>query len=731
MIKKISIVLLLVLGVLFLFPVDVYAGQIAMTLVGGAIGFLLGGPVGASIGMFAGSMLGGLLFPPKGQDMVGPRITDKTVQSAAYGSHIIKTWGKDRVPAQIIFSSGLLETKHETEVGGKGFGGGATSTTFTYAVDIMLGFGEEAKGFLRLWADTKLIYDATGTVQIKKRWLKEGRKFVVRDGNEDQLPSALEESYHGVGQCSAHRGLFCLEAENFQLADFANRIPNFTAEIFTEGDSDFGVISAYDAQPPGTWASSWGYIDAFGDIWALYANPATPYWYPLYAKVFHWTLATPAAPVEEPHPLWSGEIVQEASLAGFVPLHSDEPSAAVFGTNSSNVWMSYFLLEDGTRVDIIGVPGMGIPHRAVKYGDDMYALGGATEVHLYHFDAAGEPINDSSVLETGGVRDMGRSQNYLFAMRLNTILKIDADTLALVSEIDISNIDNPLAIAVVSDTEIRIVSSVSGFGTNFWISTDGGMPVLDVSDPNTSQVATDYHFALRYVNNTYIFSSDGAWGGFSSFIWFYGVNPNPEDIPLWKVVRDINLRAGLDSVVSGVPPTVGDIDVSDLLDSVHGYSITRTMSARDALVQLQQAYFFDAREKDFKLDYVKRGGASVKTIPGADLAARSSITQNLPDRLTRSRAQETELPLRIHIIYPNLEASYLPGHEYAPRLITDARATITIEVTCALTSGEARRIVDAHLATQWLERETFQITASRKNLRIDAADNVEVVITEE
>ncbi len=729
--KKLSLILILLVGALLLFPVDAHAAQIALTLVGAAVGFLVGGPAGLMIGAFAGSMLGGLLFPPKGPDIVGPRITDKTVQSAAYGSHVIKTWGKDRVPAQVIFSSGLLETKHETEVGGKGFGGGATSTTFTYAVDIMLSFGEEAKGFLRLWADTKLIFDATGTVQIKKRWLKEGRKFVVRDGNEDQLPSALEESYHGVGQCSAHRGLFCLEAENFQLADFANRIPNFTAEIFTEGDSDFTMIESYDTPPTNAWFSSWGYIDPLGDIWSLNWAPGAPYWYPSqYTKVFHWTLATPTAPVEEPHPLWSGSVVQEASLAGGVPLRSDEPSAAVFATNSQNVWMSYFLLEEGTRVDILG-PVAGIPHRAVKYGDDMYVLGGASEVHLYHFNSAGAPINDSGVFETGGVRDMGRSENFLFAMRLNEILKVDADTLALVSTIDISNIDNPLAIAVVSDTEIRIVSSVSGFGTRFWISTDGGVPVLDLFDPNTSQVATDYHFALRWVNSTYVFSSDGAWGGFESFIWFYGINPNPEDIPLWKVVRDINLRAGLDSVVSASPPTVGDIEVSDLLDSVHGYSITRRMTARDALVQLQQAYFFDAREKDFKLEYVKRGRAPVKSIPGSDLAVRTSITEKLPDRLMQSRGYEAELPLRIHIIYPNLEASYQPGHEYAPRLITDARATITIEVTCALTSSEARRIVDAHLAVAHLERDTFGVTVSRKNLLIDACDNVNVIITEE
>jgi hypothetical protein len=99
--------------------------------------------------------------------------------------------------------------------------------------------------------------------------------------------------------------------------------------------------------------------------------------------------------------------------------------------------------------------------------------------------------------------------------------------------------------------------------------------------------------------------------------------------------------------------------------------------------------------------------------------------------LTRIRSREAELPLRIHLIYNNYEFSYQPGHEYAPRLITEARSTQTIEISVAIDSTKAREVADVLLAMAWLERESFEIRTSRKHLRLDAGDTIEVEITEE
>jgi hypothetical protein len=327
---------------------------------------------------------------------------------------------------------------------------------------------------------------------------------------------------------------------------------------------------------------------------------------------------------------------------------------------------------------------------------------------------------------------MGRSESYLWFLFGVKIVKLDPSSLALISEIDITNIENPLAMAVISDGEIRIMSATAE-GVRFWIMRNEATPVLDQTATNESYSAIRgfYRFGLRYINGTYVADFSGYWGGFPARIDFFGPTADPEGIPLWKIVRDINIMAGLDSVVGATPPAVGEIEVGELTDIVHGYSLTRSMSARDALQQLVLTYFFDCREKDGKLDYPKRGKPPVALLPGADLAARSSLTETLPDRLTRIRSREAELPLRIHLIYNNYEFSYQPGHEYAPRLITEARSTQTIEISVAINSTKAREVADVLLAMAWLERDSFEIRTSRKHLRLDAGDTIEVEITEE
>src|SRR6185503_16226843 len=87
----------------------------------------------------------------------------------------------------------------------------------------------------------------------------------------------------------------------------------------------------------------------------------------------------------------------------------------------------------------------------------------------------------------------------------------------------------------------------------------------------------------------------------------------PGSAVLSAIVADVSNRTNL--------LTAPDYDVSQLTDIVDGYLITDQASARDNLTQLRQAYMFDAVERDDQIVFVKRGGASVVTIPDDDLAA--------------------------------------------------------------------------------------------------------------
>lgn len=746
--KYFLICLLLAAYCLLLFPDNAEAGQwgrLAFQIVGTVIGSYFG-PIGGMIGGAIGGMIGGLIFGEEGPKIRGPRLSDLTVQSAAHGAHVHRTWGTNRVNAQIIFSSDLKEHKHKTEVGGKGMGGTSqTSITYTYSVDIMFSFGEGVRGLRRLWFGPKLVYDQSGTADIKKKWRKIGKKLVIRDGNESQLPSALEESYHGAGNVSAHRGLFCIEFDDLDLTPWGNSVANLnvTAEVYSEGEEPFQKIASYTppAAPYSYWRHSFGNIDPNGELWALYHPSSTPYWYPDFSSIFHWTLDRPSDPVTESHTLWEGDFIQQASIANTIRTRSDEPSAAVYGSNANGIGFSYFQLEAGTRIDVLQatIGGWSAPEILVKDGEEMFVIFamGTPPGYLIKFDLNGTKLAESAIINStlgaASVSDAGASESYLWVLYGARFLKIDRDTLALVADVTITGTTgNVLAMAVASDSELRLFTAAAS-GSRFYVVD----PVTGVATLDKHATAEGYaairgfgKWGLRYVDGIYIVDFAGYIGGFAALIDFFADHVTTQDIKLWKIVRDINIMSGLDSVVDTVPPTVGDIAVGELMDDVHGYTLSRAMTAREALIQLQLCYFFDCREKDLKLDYPKRGKAPVRTLPGTDLAVRTSYSAALPDRLTHEIMRETESPLRVHVIYNNWEANYQSGHEYAPRLITDARATLTVEIAVAITSTKARQVADTLLALAWLEREKFTATVSRKHLRLDAADNIDAVITE-
>lgn len=84
----------------------------------------------------------------------------------------------------------------------------------------------------RVWADSKLLDLSKGTYRVYR-------------GTQMQLPDALIESYQGVAKTPAYRGLAYVVIEDFPLADYGNRIPNFTFEVTRRApQADVGSATA-------------------------------------------------------------------------------------------------------------------------------------------------------------------------------------------------------------------------------------------------------------------------------------------------------------------------------------------------------------------------------------------------------------------------------------------------------------------------------------------------------
>lgn len=206
------------------------------TLLLTAVGNAFGGPLGAMVGSMVGGAIDQALF---GSTVIseGPRLNDLTVQASSYGQPIPRIFGaENRVAGNLIWSTGLIETKNGGPGGGKGSGVRSSPITYTYHVDcaIALCRGPIA-GVGRIWADGKLFRDEAGQ-QTQARALR------IYTGTDDQMPDPIMQAALGAANCPAHRGLAYVFFERLELADFGNRLPNFTFEVWAQPSATVATV---------------------------------------------------------------------------------------------------------------------------------------------------------------------------------------------------------------------------------------------------------------------------------------------------------------------------------------------------------------------------------------------------------------------------------------------------------------------------------------------------------
>jgi hypothetical protein len=237
--------------------------QLALTVAGGIAGAIVGGPAGAKIGMMIGGAIGGALFGPT---VEGPRLSDLAVTASTYGNAIPRLYGTARMSGNMIWTSGIKETKVKKKTGK----GGAKATTYTYSASFAIAFcvGPVSQ-VLRLWGDTKLISgDATITLQpgqkykdyvklLNKQKKKASVKYRIYLGDENQLPDSIIVADKGEENTPAYRGLCYVVFDDFPLEDYGNRIPSITAEISNNNTFSFPRVDPGMAQPAGATGVHW------------------------------------------------------------------------------------------------------------------------------------------------------------------------------------------------------------------------------------------------------------------------------------------------------------------------------------------------------------------------------------------------------------------------------------------------------------------------------------------
>lgn len=192
------------------------------TLVLTAVGTALGGPVGGAIGAIIGQQIDQSVF---GTTRQGPRLNDLAVQTSHYGSKIPKIYGTMRVSGVVIWATDLKESSQTS--GSKS----ARKTTYSYSVSLAVMLSARPITRIgRIWADGNLLRGAAGD------W-KSQTGFTLYTGSENQPVDPLMASAEGMGHCPAYRGAAYAVFSDMQLANFGNRIPSLSFEVFADNDT--------------------------------------------------------------------------------------------------------------------------------------------------------------------------------------------------------------------------------------------------------------------------------------------------------------------------------------------------------------------------------------------------------------------------------------------------------------------------------------------------------------
>jgi hypothetical protein len=187
------------------------------------VGPVIGATIGRAIGASVGGVIDNAIFGEQARQTQGSRLSDLSAQVSTYGKTIPLLYGTSRLAGNVIWATKIKETattNTSRSGGGKGGGGVKTSATnYSHSVSLAIAIcSGEISEIVRTWADAKLLNASYGSYRIYK-------------GDEAQLPDPLIEAIEGVGKTPAYRGLAYVVIEDFPLADFGNRIPNFTFEV--------------------------------------------------------------------------------------------------------------------------------------------------------------------------------------------------------------------------------------------------------------------------------------------------------------------------------------------------------------------------------------------------------------------------------------------------------------------------------------------------------------------
>ncbi len=718
--------------------------QLALGAIGAGIGSLIPGSfLGmsfASIGWSVGSFIGGQLFGPQGQDIQGPRLTDKSVSTSAYGNLRPVVYGTYRVAGEIIWSTDLKERAHKEEAG-KGGGGGGSYSTYTYTVSFAVALCEgPIIGVRKIWLDNKLVYtqadDATKKELQKSDKLAKNIRFHL--GTTTQEPDSTIEADIGAGNVPAYRGTAYIVFDDLDVTTYGSRIPQVTVEVvgtgavgFTENIPntipDAGIRQSLSIVNGLANASFWGYdydgtlgsllyftqkkFDLDGTVlssttahaWEFAGSPyeanGCRYMYPQSVSPnFKFAIAE-VGDIGTGANLRFAVFVRNGGLLSYldtVYLNSDNDAWRNGYDRSQNIkWLddyTFYIYKDNSgelyKYKIIFNPILGTYFIVREW--------------LCYVEPTLKGTDPSGIGYQFGI-DYSTGEAYCVCVESHGgdvyIRRVSND-----GEVIESKFHN--AWGVNGNTAIGYSNGV------LWITT---IYTLYAYEWDSAELLNSSSLTTAISNGLWQFQLSGNLGVFliNGDIYTAARTMTRTSIGLDDLVLDLCEKTNLDA---------SDIDVTDLSSNVvRGYLIGSQLSARGCIQQLASTFFFDGVETDGQIKFIKRGGSIASTLSDDDIGCYE-YGSNVEELLTATRTQEEELPQELSLLYSQWDSDYQQGAQFSRREAVLSGNKVGVQISIALTDDEAKAIVDSMMFSAWHNRHQFKLTTWQKYAKLDPTD---------
>lgn len=167
---------------------------------------------------------------------VADRQTSIQIQTSAYGICIPVVYGTNRIGGNLVWFANFQATDHTTKTGGKGMGGSATNTTYTYSASAILALAEGTiDGIGAVWKDKdKTDLSTLGLSLFTGADAQAEWAFLSGYANLTNFNYDLIFGYQGapafVDQSLNYSGTAYLASPSYDLGDSAT-VPNHTFEV--------------------------------------------------------------------------------------------------------------------------------------------------------------------------------------------------------------------------------------------------------------------------------------------------------------------------------------------------------------------------------------------------------------------------------------------------------------------------------------------------------------------